>query len=101
MLFRSVFQTAKENEVDEQIYIEFLLEELPSLLKEHGDYHYMSMKKLKKLGPDYTPQYGNLNYLDVVLPSGDKFKEFVEHYQQKKLNQVIFISEVIQKANLG
>ena len=97
----SIFQTAKENGVDEQIYIEFLLEELPSLLKEHGDYHYMAMKELKQLGLDNLPQYGDLAYLDVILPSGDKFKKYAETYKEKKLNQIIDISKIIQDAGLA
>ena len=99
-LWFSIFQTAKENGADEQMYIEFLLEELPSLLKEHGDFHFMSMRELKSLGLENMPKYGNLDYLDVLLPSGNKFKEFMEHYQQRKLSQVIHISEIIQNANL-
>ena len=73
------------NVVNEQMYIEYLIEELPSILKEHGDYHWFSMKQATtNNAKEEWPVYADLSYLDTYMPWGDDFKRFSDRYMERE-----------------
>ncbi len=78
-LWFSLLRTAKENGANEQVSLEYLCEKLPGLLKAHNDYRWYSQKEIRSLRQDELPGYGNLEYLDELMPWSDDYAEYVKN----------------------
>lgn len=77
----SIVRTAKENGADEWIYLNYLVEKLPSALKEHNDYYWYTPHELNQLAQ--LPVYcSDLSYLDKYMPWGDDYKSYASAFTE-------------------
>ena len=96
-LWFSLLRTAKENGANEQVYLEYLCEKLPGLLKTHNDYKWYSQEKIRSLRHDELPGYGSLEYLDELMPWSDDYAEYAKKRLDRKREQIVEIAELITK----
>lgn len=89
----SLLQTVKENDANEQVYLQFILENLPEVLKAHNDFHWYSMDEAKVLTA--YPEYEDLSYLDEYMPWSDKYKQYLASYQKNKLATIKLIAQYL------
>ena len=93
----SVCQTAKENRVDEQIYLNYLIEKLPAVLKEHGDYYFMSKEEIRNRHDSNTlPTYNDLASLDQFMPWGEDFKNYEKEFQKRTEEKIRLLAKLFE-----
>lgn len=93
----SVCQTARENKVDEQIYLSYLIEKLPAVLKEHGDYYFMSKEEIRKRRDSNTlPTYHDLASLDQFMPWEEDFKNYEKEFQKRMEENIRFLAKLFE-----
>ena len=95
----SVIQTARLNDVNEQTYLEYLIEKLPEALKMHGDYHWKPIKSLRD--SDDWPTYGKLDYLDAFMPWSDDYKAYEKQSTERQKKTFIELAELLANQETG
>ena len=94
-LWFSLLRTAKENGANEQVYLEYLCEKLPVLLKAHNDFKWYSQEEIRSLRHDELPDYASLEYLDELMPWSNNYAEYAKTKLDRKREQLVEIAELI------
>ena len=83
----SIVRTARLNDADERVYLEYLFERGIPLIRGHGDWHWQEVPKeggWREFDLDGLPVPEDTSYLEALMPWSEEFKAYEAAWRERK-----------------
>ena len=96
----SVVRTAHANEADERTCLQYVLEEGPGPLMEHGDWHWQEVPDggWQSYDPGPLRTKDEKPYLEALMPWSDEYHEYERGFRERRRDEFMHYASLIDRA---